>query len=357
MTRTSKFFGFGLLPIAAFLAIGSVRSADVEPLTKAYKTETIDALVTAMKEDYVFPEVASKVDSDLHERLKKGEYDSVEQGAEFAKLLSEHMNALCKDAHLRVRFSKDDLPKREKRGEPSKEEIEQHERSMRLMNGGISSAERLVGNVGYIDTTGFNQLDFAQRPIDAAMQLVENTDALIIDMRWNGGGHPQTVQYFCSYLFGPTPVHLNDIEFRGEPKKEFWTLKELPGKRYVDKDVYVLCSKRTGSGAEEFCYNLKNLKRVTLIGESTWGGANPGGVVRINDHFSAFIPSGRAVSPYTGTNWEGTGVEPDIKIPFAEALKAAHVMAVKKLLEKATDKREKERLTDALVAAEKGQLK
>jgi retinol-binding protein 3 len=352
----TKIYCVGLLPLAAF-ALWSTHTADVEPLSKELKAQTIESLVSAMKEVYVFPEVADKVDADLHQRLKKGEYDSVEKGDELAKLLSEHMNSLCKDAHLRVRFSKEPLPERENRGEPSKEEIEQYEKNMRLMNGGISSAERFIGNVGYIDTTGFNQLDFAKRPIDAAMQLVENTDALIIDMRYNGGGSPQTVQYFCSYLFDEKPVHLNDLEFRGRPREEFWTLKDLPGKRYVGKDVYVLCSKRTGSGAEEFCYNLKNLKRATLIGESTWGGANPGGTVRINDHFAAFIPSGRAVNPYTLTNWEGTGVEPDIKMSAAEALKAAHVMAIKKLLESTSNVRDKERLTQALALAEKGERK
>jgi C-terminal processing protease CtpA/Prc len=356
MTRRTKFFGFGLLPFAA-LFVMTGRAADVEPLTKEYKTETIDSLASALKENYIFPETAAKVDADLHARLKRGEYDAIAEGPDFAKLISEHMNALCKDAHLRVRFSKEDLPKRAERTQPSKEEIQQEQRRIRLMNGGINSVERLVGNVGYIDTTGFMDPNFAKRPIDAAMQLVENTDALIIDMRWNGGGHPATVQYLCSYLFGPKKVHLNDIEFRGQPKREFWTLGRLPGKRYVGKDVYVLCGKRTASGAEEFCYDLKNLKRATVIGESTWGGANPGGTVRINDHFAAFIPSGRAVNPYTGTNWEGTGVEPDIKIAAAEALKTAHVMAVKKLLEQATDPQDKERLTEALAAAEKGQLK
>ena len=350
-----KLYSLTLLPIAAFALLAS--RADVEPLSKEFKTQTVDALVTAMKEDYVFPDIADKVDSNLHERLQKGDYDSVEKGADFAKLLSEHMNAICKDAHLNVRFSKDPLPIRAERKEPSKEEIAAMERRMRLMNGGISGAERFIGNVGYIDTTNFMDLNFAKKPIAAAMQLVENTDALIIDMRYNGGGSPETVQFFCSYLFDEKPVHLNTLEFRGGTKEEFWTLKELPGQRYVSKEVYVLCSKRTGSAAEEFCYNLKNLKRVTLIGESTWGGANPGGVERLNDHFQVFIPNGRAVNPYTKTNWEGTGVEPDIKIAPADALKTAHTMAIKKLLEAATSPQEKQRLTQALELAEKGERK
>jgi C-terminal processing protease CtpA/Prc len=147
------------------------------------------------------------------------------------------------------------------------------------------------------------------------------------------------VALICSYLFGAEPVHLNSLHWRegkGERVEEFWTRKEVAGKRYA-KDVYVLTSNRTFSGAEEFSYNLKNLKRATLIGETTGGGANPGGVVRLAKHFGAFIPRGRAVSPVTKTNWEGTGVEPDVKVSADQALVTAQLMALKKAVEKTTD--------------------
>jgi C-terminal processing protease CtpA/Prc len=148
------------------------------------------------------------------------------------------------------------------------------------------------------------------------------------------------VALICSYLFGAEPVHLNDLHWRdgkGERVEEFWTLKEVAGKRYAGKDVYVLTSGRTFSGAEEFSYNLKNLKRATLVGETTGGGANPGGGNRLSAHFAAFIPTGRAVSPVTKTNWEGTGVEPDVKVPADQALRTAQVMALKKAAERTTD--------------------
>ena len=106
----------------------------------------------------------------------------------------------------------------------------------------------------------------------------------------------------------------------------------MPGKRYLNKDVYVLTSKRTFSGAEEFTYNLKNLKRATIIGETTGGGAHPGGGFRINEHFGIFVPTGRAISPITKTNWEGTGVSPDIDVPADQALVVARLAALKKSL-------------------------
>ncbi|MCM3872588.1 MAG: S41 family peptidase, partial [Pyrinomonadaceae bacterium] len=149
--------------------------------------------------------------------------------------------------------------------------------------------------------------------------------------RGNGGGSPEMVALVCSYLFGAEPVHLNDLYWReGNRTDEFWTRKEVVGKRYLNKDVYVLTSKRTFSGAEEFTYNLKNLKRATIIGETTGGGAHPGGGFRINEHFSMFVPSGRAISPITKTNWEGTGVKPDIEVPSDQALLVARLTALKK---------------------------
>jgi C-terminal processing protease CtpA/Prc len=174
--------------------------------------------------------------------------------------------------------------------------------------------------------------------VAAAMNFLANTDALIFDLRQNGGGDPEMVALISSYLFGDKPVHLNSLYWRkGDRTEDFYTKPNLANKKFGDKDIYVLTSSRTFSGAEEFSYNLKNLKRATLIGETTGGGANPGGMFRLSEHFGVFIPTGRAVSPITKTNWEGTGVEPDIKAPKEQALKIAHLMALNKAAEKTKD--------------------
>lgn len=342
-----------ILPMLALLrAQGPAQDGDV---SAELKKQTVDALITAMKEDYVFPELAEKVETSLRQRLSKGEYNGVTSGQQFAKLLSDHMREICKDAHLNVRYSAQALPQRQQRREPSESEIMQRKNMIRTLNAGYEKAERMLGNVGYIEVRSFMASpEEAKDAAAAAMTLVNNTDALIIDVRRNGGGSPAHVQLLCSYLFDEKPVHLNSLYFRkGDRTEEFWTLKEVDGKRYVGKPVYVLTSKRTGSGAEEFSYNLKNLKRATIVGESTWGGANPGGTVRLNDHFMVFVPSGRAINPITKTNWEGTGVQPDVAVPADQALKTAHVMAIKDLLAKATSAEEKERLQMALQEAEK----
>src|SRR6185295_4025347 len=137
----------------------------------------------------------------------------------------------------------------------------------------------------------------------------------------------------CTYFFDGRPVHLNDLYWRAsDATQQFWTLSYVPGRRYVNKDVYVLTSGRTFSAAEEFSNNLKTLKRATIVGETTGGGANPGGMARLSDHFAAFVPTGRAINPITKTNWEGTGVEPDVKVPKEQALKTAYIMALNKIV-------------------------
>jgi len=230
-----------------------------------------------------------------------------------------------------VRYSYEAVPERAPRQEPTAEEREQRKRDLTWMNHGFSKVERLRGNIGYLEFLNFMDEELGADTVAAAMNFVNGTDALIIDMRNNGGGNPAMVALVCSYLFGPEPIHLNDLYWReGNRTDEFWTRKELSGKRYLNKDVYVLTSKRTFSGAEEFTYNLKNLKRATIIGETTGGGAHPGGGFRISEHFGMFIPTGRAISPITKTNWEGTGVIPDISVPADQALLVARIMALKK---------------------------
>jgi C-terminal processing protease CtpA/Prc len=336
-----------------FVALSVWGVAQTKPaapsLTAQEKQAVIDGLISALKGQYVFPELAAKVESELNAQRKLGTYDKVDDGSALANILNRQVGDICKDAHLRIRYSAEVLPARKDRETPSADEIHQQKRMTRYVNAGFQKVERLIGNVGYISFSNFFEPEVASRPMQAAMAFVADTNALIIDLRNNGGGSPETVRDFCSYFFDAKPVHLNDIYSRADNKtREFWTKATIEGKRYLDKDIYVLASNRTGSGAEEFCYNLQTLKRATIVGQRTWGGANPGGMVRLTDHFSAFIPTGRAINPYTMTNWEGTGVKPDVEAPSDDALRVAHLMIVKKLLESTKDAQEKEMLGKAI---------
>lgn len=301
------------------------------------KSETIDVLLKELNARYVFPETAKKMETYVRVRQKNKEYEAITSAQEFSKKLTEDLQAISRDKHLRVRFSPKPIPVRKERSEPTAEEKAEYESYMKRINFAFEKVERMPGNIGYIKLNNFFEPELGAETVAAAMNFVGNTDALIFDLRENGGGDPAMVALICSYLFGDK-THLNNLYWReGNETKEFWTNPNVSGKKYLGRDVYVLTSKRTFSGAEEFSNNLKVLKRATIVGETTGGGANPGGSFRLAEHFGVFIPTGRAINPVTKTNWEGTGVEPDVKVSKEEALKTAYISALNKSLEKAKD--------------------
>jgi C-terminal processing protease CtpA/Prc len=194
---------------------------------------------------------------------------------------------------------------------------------MAQVNCGFEKLEILPGNVGYLKFNMFANPEICGATATTAMAFLENVSALIVDMRDNGGGDPAMVAHITSYLFAER-THLNDLWTRSTGStREFWTNPELPGKRLGQQPVYVLTSSRTFSGGEEFTYNLQSLKRATIVGEATGGGAHPVRGERVDDRFMIAVPFARAINPVTKTNWEGTGVEPDVKVPAADALEKA----------------------------------
>jgi C-terminal processing protease CtpA/Prc len=316
-------------------------------LDRNSKVKTIDKMSKLLEKNYIFLETAKKMSEFLKTKLNNNGYDSVSDGVQFAQILTSDLQSISKDKHLRVRFNPEfaaRLKEMEKKGEDPEDEKEFVER-MKYENYAFKKVERLEGNIGYIDFRNFAPSKYSNETVAAAMTFVSNCDALIIDMRNNGGGDPDGVRLICSYFFNSKPVHLNDLYFRPEDKtEEFWTLRKVDGKRMPDVDLYVLTSSFTFSGAEEFTYNLKNLKRATIVGEVTGGGANPGGPVRVNNEFVVFIPTGRAINPITKTNWEGTGVTPDVLIPQDKALETAEKLALEKILKKISDPQRKQKI-------------
>ena len=357
MPKTTIIFRLALLCVLALSgAVVSFAQPEQPDLTidAATRTQVIDGILKRLNDSYVFPDVAKKMEQSIRERVNKKEYDQITSAKEFATKLTNDLQDVSHDKHLRVRYSNQAIPERGPRREPTAEEREQRRRDLTWMNHGFGKVERLPGNIGYLEFFNFMDEELGADTVASAMNFVNGTDALIIDMRRNGGGNPAMVALVCSYLFGNEPVHLNDLYWReGNRTDEFWTKKEVAGKRYLNKDVYVLTSKRTFSGAEEFTYNLKNLKRATIIGETTGGGAHPGGGFRVSEHFQMFVPTGRAISPITKTNWEGTGVTPDINVPADQALHVARLMALKKSLTTLTNPDFKAGVQDEIEKLEK----
>ena len=357
---TNTLFLFVLASATAFG--GAVALAQMPPanqpdtmLDARMRAEAVRALADDLQKIYVFPDVGDKVAAMLAERLNRGEYDGVASAKAFAELLTNQMRDVAHDAHLSVFYSAQPFPPAPDANSAAPQQFPPDMmRQLKKDNFGFQEATRLDGNVGYLKITGFVSAALAGDTVSGAMAFLANTDALIIDLRDNFGGDPTTVALLASYFVsGAEPVHLNDIEWRKAGSKEYrleqwWTLPHVPGQRYLDKEVYILTSRATPSAAEELSYDLKALKRATLVGETTWGGANPGSSQRLGDHFMAFIPAGHAINPITGTNWEGVGVEPDLKTPAADALAAAYRTALRHLIEKTNDPRELNGLKQAL---------
>lgn len=349
-----KMSALGAGTVLAMLAGASVVSPPAPSqaaLDARARAEVITGAIDHMRRAYIFADLAEKMAALLQENQRAGAYDGITEPAAFATRVTSDLQSISGDKHLRIIYSPEPAVRR---GPPSADERARGLAEQRRRNFGLERVERLDGNVGYLDLRGFSGSAEATPTAEAAMNFVADTDALIFDLRRNSGGSPAMIRTLSSYLFDRV-VHLNDFYVREtDTRQQFFTSAEVTGRRYgAEKPVYVLISNRTFSAAEEFTYNLKHLKRATIVGETSGGGAHPGGVRRITDHFAIWLPNGRAINPITGTNWEGVGVEPDLKVPAESALTAAHLDALKKIRAAATDPAHQKALDAAMAAVEK----
>jgi hypothetical protein len=349
-----------------------------EPLSVA---DIVQTVARQLRASYVFPEAGQQAAAALEARLAAGEYDGLDDAA-LAELLTAQLYEACADKHLRVRAmppgpggqrpsqprpggpgpgpggpgpgpepggpgpgpsrpgqrpgsgpgGRGRRPGPRERGRPERDSRPE----FRPMNFGIFRVERLAGNVGYLDLRMVADPRRAGTAIAAAMELVAGTYALILDLRQNGGGSPHGAAFWCSYLFAGADTHLNDIydADTGETR-QFWSLAHVPGARYLDRPVYVLSSARTFSGGEDIAYALQAQGRAQVIGETTGGGAHPTRMVPISETMAISVPFARSINPVTGTNWEGTGVVPDIAVPADRAYDVAYGLALRHVLAEA----------------------
>lgn len=327
--------------LASALSAGPSSLAGAQPrrlpqpdsaIDAATRAQVIDRALAALTTSYVFPDVAAKVATAIRDSARAARYDAITSAIRFAELLTADLQAISHDKHLRVSYSAspilDDGPHN---GPPTEaERARLHARAQRT-NAEFVKVERLPGNIGYLRIDAFLSPDDAGPRAAAAMSFIADTDALILDLRDNHGGEPASVALLVSYLFADTDqVHINDIySHLDDSTRQFWTSSSLPGRRYPNKPVYVLTSHVTFSGGEECAYDLQSLKRATVVGEVTGGGANGGSPIKVADHFAVLVPTGRSVNPMTKTNWEGVGVKPDIATPAAKALDTAYRAALR----------------------------
>lgn len=307
--------------------------------TPELRAAIVDSVTAALNDDYVFEDVALEMENRLRDKLGRGDYDEFETVADLARALTEDLQDVSGDRHLGVRYFNDDSVREFLEGEedPELDRRRQLER-LRRNNFNFKKAEILAGNVGYLRFDQFADAAYSGPTATAALNFLGHTDALIIDLRNNGGGSPSLIQYIMGYLL-EEPTHLNSFYTRqGDSVHQFWSAPYVPGPRMDDVDLYVLTSSYTFSGAEEFTYNVKNLERGTIVGETTGGGAHPVTLRLFASLNCALrVPDARAVNPISGTNWEGTGVAPDIEVPADAALDRAYLEALTKQMEGVED--------------------
>lgn len=338
----------------AVLAHGGPGGPDGPPqkdmaLDAAARMQVIAAISDNMERHYVFPDQARRLSHELQVRAAQGEFDRVTSAAKFADTMTQTLQATLKDKHLEVRYFAEPVAPEAGGEERTPAEVEAERVEHARFNHGVASLQRLRGNIGYLELRSFGRPDATAARYAAAMTLMKDTSALVIDLRGTGGGDPESVMLLASYLFDQR-THLNDIWMReGNVTEERWTDPTVAGPHYGQaRPVAVLVGPDTFSAGEDFAYALKNAGRATLIGETTGGGAHPGQPRRLTDHFMMNVPAGRSISPVTHTDWEGVGVTPDVKIAAGKALDRAQLLLLERLVQAEKDPDWKRRLTNRL---------
>lgn len=318
----SSFTAACVATIAALIAIPSLTRAEAAAdtaqtlrLTQTTVSKVIGGIAVKLREDYVFPDKGAQAADALEKALAENTYAGVTDPSQFAVQLTQQLRAITKDSHMRVIF-----------GSP----FHNQPPPSAPQNAGFE-VKRLDGNIGYIHLARFVPPNIFNQAADDAMRKLSDTAALIIDMRDNGGGHPGSVAYLASFFLDPGKrIHINDLIWRNPGTstfrtESFWSSPTPVS--YLGKPVYVLVGPKTYSAGEEFAYDLQVLKRVTVVGERTRGGANPGGLSEVGSNLFVVIPTGRAENPITRGNWGGVGVRPDVQATLGATLETALTLA------------------------------
>ena len=291
---------------------------DDGPVTATERKKVVDTLAATLDAHYVFADRAKAIDKLIHEHLRRGDYDKLASGQAFATRLTGDIAALVHDPHLDIRYSKQPLPAGDERDHAGDAADEAY------LNHGIFDVRRMRFDIGYLDINEFASLVPTAEKLGAALRLLHDTRALIVDLRNCHGGDTDTVPVAASYLL-PAGTHLLDMYTRSTNTTDrIYAKADLAGPHYAaDRPVFILIGGDTASGCESFAYMMQAQKRATLIGEHTAGAAHFGDPKRLSDHFMAFIPIGRPIDPITHGDWEGTGVLPDVAAAAPTALDVA----------------------------------
>lgn len=306
-----------------FMMIGAALSggtASAQTLSDTDRAEIIENSVTLLKTRYVDPELGAELAQRLPEASE--DWPDISNPEEFARAATRWLRDQSNDGHLGLSYSATVISADDGEAEFSAAEMDRWYGAH--LNHGIEKIERLDGNIMLLDLRVFPPPSIAADVIAAAMTVVAQGNALIIDLRKNSGG-AETANLITGYLLDEGEQALTGTYNRPNDEHRASTSPSwVPGRRFGgSKPLYILTSRKTFSAAEALAYNLQALGRATIIGEVTGGGAHPFEYRRVHDHFALDLPEGRSINPITGTNWQNVGVQPDVEVAAKEALEKA----------------------------------
>lgn len=320
--------------LGLLLQTGAVQAQAPNDLALDSTTREMLLTITGQRFDslYAVPAIGRDIRQKLSQPRVRAAYAHCRTASCLADALTADLQSWSGDRHVRLVFSA--TPRPMKRGpEDSALARAAEVENMRQRNFGFHNIERLHGNIGLIEIGRLDPAADAAETAAAAMRFVANTDALIIDLRNNGGGRADMAAHLMSY-FVKEQTHLATLRRRNpSDDAQLWTAAHVSAPAYVGKPIYVLTAARTFSGAEALTYDLRHFSGATVVGEQTRGGANPGGIEQLNEHYAVVMPTARTVNKKTGTNWEGVGITPDHPVAAADALRTAHRLALQQLLQ------------------------
>ncbi|RKH15451.1 peptidase S41 [Corallococcus sp. CA053C] len=321
------------LPTFLLWAVLGSAGAPVEAqqrLSPKERDAALQAITTAFKEGYVFPEMRPKIVKELDRMRRSGRCD-VDDPIVFADRITEGLRSVSNDRHLSLRV--DPAAYAAALAAPDSDAGEEawFRRQALRDHHGLVEMKILPGNLRYLKIAGFSWVnDETGAAYDDALRFLKDGDAIIIDLRNNGGGSHAAVRYLVSHFMEPDTLELTFLEGSETPSQSR-TLEHLPVGRVKGKPLYVLIDGQTASAAEAFAYDVQQFKLGQLVGARTVGAANNNKQLPVAPGFMLSVSYGRPVHAVSHGNWEGTGITPDVETPSAQALDAAQKHALDRL--------------------------